>query len=128
LGGALKDSLVEYLQGKGIEVEDLGLDKYYAVGAKVASELVKEKASPQGPLSRGLLVCGTGVGVSIFANKFGGVYAARCTSVDEAVNARSITNVNVLTLGSQVLSSSALAGEQLVMALDRFMFDVVVFW
>lgn len=106
LGGALKDRLVEYLQGKGIEVEDLGLDKYYAVGEKVASELAREKkASPQGPLSRGLLVCGTGVGVSIFANKFGGVYAARCTSVDEAVNARSITNVNVLTLGSQFSST-----------------------
>lgn len=103
-GSGLKDTLVAYLKEKGIEVVDLGVDKYYSIAVKVASELAKEKkASPQGPLSRGLLVCGTGVGVSIFANKFGGVYAAPCNSVDEALNARSINNTNVLTLGAKVL-------------------------
>ncbi|KAG0592214.1 hypothetical protein M758_1G188400 [Ceratodon purpureus] len=112
-GSALKDSLVEYLKEKGIEVVDLGVDKYYSVAVKVASELAKEKKStPQGPISRGLLVCGTGVGVSIFANKFGGVYAAPCSSVDEAMNARSITNINVLTLGAKV--SSVEEGKKIV--------------
>lgn len=103
-GSDLKDSLVAYLKEKGIEVEDFGVDKYYSIAVKVASELAKEKkSSPEGkPLSRGLLVCGTGVGVSIFANKFGGVYAAPCNSVDEALNARSINNTNVLTLGAKV--------------------------
>jgi len=104
VGSGLKDNLVAYLKEKGIEVDDLGVDKYYSIAVKVASELAKEKkSSPQGqPLSRGLLVCGTGVGVSIFANKFGGVYAAPCNSVDEALNARSINNTNVLTLGAKV--------------------------
>ena len=109
-GSALKDGLVEYLKEKDIEVVDLGVDKYYSVAVKVASEIAKEKkSSAEGSLSRGLLVCGTGVGVSIFANKFGGVYAAPCNSVDEAMNARSINNANVLTLGAKVLNSSRLA-------------------
>lgn len=111
-GSDLKDSLIEYLKERNIEVVDLGVDKYYSIAVKVASHLAKEKkasstssspsSSPEEPLSRGLLVCGTGIGVSIFANKFGGVYAAPCNSVAEAVNARSINNTNVLTLGSMV--------------------------
>lgn len=110
-GSDLKDSLKEYLKERNIEVVDLGVDKYYSIAVKVASHLAKEKkasstssspSSPEEPLSRGLLVCGTGIGVSIFANKFGGVYAAPCNSVAEAVNARSINNTNVLTLGSMV--------------------------
>lgn len=107
-GSELKDSLKEYLKERNIEVVDLGVDKYYSIAVKVASHLAKEKkasltsSSPEEPLSRGLLVCGTGIGVSIFANKFGGVYAAPCNSVAEALNARSINNTNVLTLGSMV--------------------------
>ncbi|XP_024377130.1 DNA damage-repair/toleration protein DRT102 isoform X1 [Physcomitrium patens] len=105
-GSELKDTLVQYLKEKDIEVVDLGVDKYYSVAVKVASELAKEKKlSSEGPLSRGLLVCGTGVGVSIFANKFAGVYAAPCNSVDEAMNARSINNTNVLTIGAKIAST-----------------------
>lgn len=104
-GSELKDVLIEYMkEKKSMEVVDVGVDKYYTVAVRVASQLATEKKdSRDGPLSRGLLVCGTGVGVSIFANKFGGVYAAACNSVEEAVNARSINNTNVLTLGAKVL-------------------------
>ena len=113
-GSDLKDSLKAYLKERNIEVVDLGVDKYYSIAVKVASHLAKEKkasstSSPEEPLSRGLLVCGTGIGVSIFANKFGGVYAAPCNSVAEALNARSINNTNVLTLGSMV-SAFVLSG------------------
>ncbi|CAK9235864.1 unnamed protein product [Sphagnum troendelagicum] len=104
-GLPLQAALVEHLRQKGYEVVDLGVDKYYSVATEVGKRLADEKKqSPDGPLSRGLLVCGTGVGVSIFANKFGGVYAVNCRSTDDAINARSINNSNVITLGSQASS------------------------
>ncbi|KAL3613358.1 hypothetical protein CASFOL_042771 [Castilleja foliolosa] len=49
-------------------------------------------------LTRGVVACGTGVGVAIFANKFPGVYAANCLTADEALNARSINNCNFLAV------------------------------
>ncbi len=104
-GLPLQAALVEHLRQKGYEVVDLGVDKYYSVATEVGKRLADEKKqSPDGPLSRGLLVCGTGVGVSIFANKFGGVYAVNCRSTDDAINARSINNSNVITLGSQAVN------------------------
>lgn len=50
----------------------------------------------------GVLCCGTGMGMSIAANKFTGIYAARCTSVDDARCARSINNANVLCLAANL--------------------------
>ncbi|KAL9994986.1 putative ribose-5-phosphate isomerase [Helianthus debilis subsp. tardiflorus] len=71
-GCALKDTLVSHLRSLNIPVEDLGTDNHYSIGAKIG-QIVSS-----GTEIRGLLACGTGVGVSIFANKFPGVYAATC--------------------------------------------------
>ncbi len=53
------------------------------------------------PDSVGILMCGTGMGMSVAANKFKGVYAARCTTAEDAESCRTINNANVLCLGSK---------------------------
>lgn len=98
-GCALKDALVAHLRSLSVDVEDLGTDKYYSVGQEIGRRVSSAAADPSAPETRGLLACGTGVGVSIFANKYPGVYAATCESVDEALNTRSINNCNVLAVG-----------------------------
>ncbi|XP_010924095.1 DNA damage-repair/toleration protein DRT102 [Elaeis guineensis] len=96
-GCAIKDALVAHLRSvPGVDVADLGTDKYYSIGERIG-RLVSSAAGDQ-PETRGLLACGTGVGVSIFANKFPRVYAATCSSVGDAVNTRSINACNVLSV------------------------------
>ncbi|XP_077211179.1 DNA-damage-repair/toleration protein (DRT102) [Tasmannia lanceolata] len=97
LGCTLKDSLVTHLRSLNIDVEDIGTGKYYSVGQEIGRRISSGPNS--GQETRGLVACGTGVGVSIFANKFPGVYAATCESVEEALNTRSINNCNVLAVG-----------------------------
>ena len=53
------------------------------------------------PESVGILMCGTGMGMSIAANKFRGIYAARCTTTEDAESCRTINNANVLCLGAK---------------------------
>ena len=55
---------------------------------------------------RGLLLCGTGVGMSIAANKIPGVYAAHCHDVETARFSRRHNNANVLTMGARILSQN----------------------
>ena len=80
-GFTLKEAVKEYLIKNGYEVTDVGtlsLDEpvvYYEVGRRVAKEVADKK------FERGLLFCGTGMGVSLVANKFPGVYCGLCESV-----------------------------------------------
>jgi ribose 5-phosphate isomerase B len=69
---------------------------HYLNSAEIACKAIQEE-----PNSFGILVCGTGMGMSIAANKFRGIYAARCTSVDDAELARTINNANVLCLAAK---------------------------
>ncbi|KAK4795003.1 hypothetical protein SAY86_012997 [Trapa natans] len=92
-GALLKDTLVAHLRSLNIEVEDLGTGPYYSIAAEVGRH-VSEAADTK----RGLLACGTGCGVSMFANKFRGVFAATCLNTGDAINARSISNCNVLSV------------------------------
>lgn len=105
-GCTLKDTLVAHLRYLNIEVEDLGTDKYYSIASEIGRRISTTSAvnSTSSAETRGLLACGTGVGVSIFANKFPGVYAATCTSPSDALNARSINNSNVLSLSGMSTS------------------------
>lgn len=103
-GCNLKDALVSHLRTlPGVEVEDLGTGKYYCIGAEIGRRVSAATDSPS-PETRGLVACGTGVGVAIFANKFPGVYATTCDAVDEAVNTRSINSCNVLAVGGNATS------------------------
>ncbi|KAM4119448.1 DNA damage-repair/toleration protein DRT102 [Castanea sativa] len=104
-GCTLKDTLVSHLRSLNIEVEDLGTSSYYTIAAEVGRQ-VSSSTTPAATETRGLVACGTGVGVAIFANKFPGVYAATCLTPEEALNARSINNSNVLAVSGMSTSPS----------------------
>jgi len=99
-GLPLKDSIKAYLSSCQHEVIDFGVTNsgdstpYYTTADNVANRLVK------GEFTRAILVCGTGMGMSIVANKHPGVYAAVCESTFSAEKSRSINDSNILTLGS----------------------------
>ncbi|KAL6989534.1 hypothetical protein U1Q18_015284 [Sarracenia purpurea var. burkii] len=103
-GCALKDTLVNHLRSLNIDVEDLGTDKYYSVGEEIGRRVSSAATTNTTTETRGLVACGTGVGVSIFANKFPGVYAATCLTAGEAQNSRSINNSNVLAVSGMSTS------------------------
>lgn len=98
-GEPLKDAIVAHLRAHSsvADVVDLGVDKYYSAAALVARNVTSSSSDPALE-ARGVLVCGTGAGVTIFANKYPGVYATHCSSVADAVNTRSINACNVLAL------------------------------
>jgi len=101
-GLALKDDLVNYLQDLGHEVDDLGMKAggefvpYYESAARVAS------AVSRGEYPRAVIVCGTGAGSAIVANKFKNVYAVHASSEYEGRRAAIINDANVLALGEWV--------------------------
>ncbi|ERN05349.1 hypothetical protein AMTRI_Chr08g167170 [Amborella trichopoda] len=103
-GCSLKDSVLSYLSSHGIPFEDLGTNKYYSVAQEIGRRVSDSRGSDEPFETRGLLACGTGGGVAMFANKFPGVYATNCTSVDDALNTRSINDCNVLALGGMKTS------------------------
>jgi RpiB/LacA/LacB family sugar-phosphate isomerase len=103
-GTPLKDALVSHLRSLNIQVEDLGTSSYYSTGAEVGRR-VSQSITSSSPEVRGLVACGTGAGVSIFANKFPGVFAATCLTPSDAVNARSINNSNVLAVSGKYTST-----------------------
>ncbi len=98
-GFKLKEAVKKQLEGKGIEIEDIGVEDstqetpYYQIASEVAKRVGKHQ------VDRGILVCGTGMGMAIIANKYPQVYAAVCETVSAASKSRSINNANVLTLG-----------------------------
>mmetsp|Transcript_55034 Transcript_55034/g.110547 ORF Transcript_55034/g.110547 Transcript_55034/m.110547 type:complete len:146 (-) Transcript_55034:28-465(-) len=79
-GEELKNAMIEHLQSKdGVSVTDLGTSAYYDAAAAVATRIQEEKGNAKecDVAVRGLLVCGTGMGVGILANKHSGVMAGR---------------------------------------------------
>jgi RpiB/LacA/LacB family sugar-phosphate isomerase len=96
---ALKDALVSHLRSLGIDVEDLGTSSYYTIALEVGKCV---SSSPTN--TRGLVTCSTSVGVSIFANKFPGIFAANCLTPEEAINTRSVNNSNVLAVSGMSTS------------------------
>lgn len=91
-----KKELIEYTRELGYEVFDLGSeDKIYA---NVAFECAKAVAAKE--YDRGILLCGTGIGVSIAANKVKGAYAACVHDIYQAERAQLSNNANIITMGS----------------------------
>lgn len=96
-----KNEIVQFLKNKGFEVEDLGCyseepSDYPDYGVKVA------RAVSCGDFDRGVLVCGSGIGMSIVANKVKGIRAALCQTVNETVLSRNHNNANVLVLSEGI--------------------------
>lgn len=105
-GYPLKEALIEELLRQGHEVLDMGTDgpesvDYPSFAAKVA------RAIQAGEADLGLLVCGTGLGMGISANKFAGIRAAIVSEAYSARMARRHTDCNVLCMGARVLGPGA---------------------
>ena len=102
-GYSLKQSLIPFLQGRDIQVADAGTNNSedsvdYPDFAERVALLVSH-----GEADAGILVCGTGIGISIAANKIPGIRAALVTDVFMARMAREHNNANILVLGGRVL-------------------------
>jgi glycine hydroxymethyltransferase len=100
-GVALKDAIKDYLVKRGIEVDDLGAHSTDSSDYPDYAQAVAENVAT-GRSALGLLVCSTGIGMSIAANKVQGVRAALVTTPDTAALARGHNNANVLCLGQNV--------------------------
>ncbi|MDT8445396.1 MAG: ribose 5-phosphate isomerase B [bacterium] len=115
-GFQLKEALKSYLTGKGFEVRDVGTHEESSVHYPEYGKAVAQ-AVQAGEFERGVLICGTGIGMSITANRFKGVRATLCHDVDTAKLSREHNNSNVLVLGARVLAKE-LAEEMLQAWLD----------
>lgn len=97
-----KNAIGEFLKEKGFEVVDFGIYEqvsvdYPDIAKKLCESILK------GETERGILVCGTGIGMSIAANKYKGIRAAACSEHFSAKYTRLHNNSNVLCLGGRVI-------------------------
>ncbi len=104
-GFEFKSRILRYLSENKIETIDLGTETndsvdYPDYASKVAKLISK------GEIDRGILICGTGIGMSIVANKFAGVRAALCHNLETAEASRRHNDANILVLGSRVLTEA----------------------
>ncbi|GAA2974837.1 MULTISPECIES: ribose 5-phosphate isomerase B [Finegoldia] len=101
-GFELKDSMVEYIKSLGNEVMDLGTNSADSVDYPDYAKKVCEEIQ-QGNSDLGILICGTGIGMSLAANKFEGIRAACVSDVYSAKMSRNHNNANVLCIGARVI-------------------------
>jgi len=94
-----KNLIITCLKEQNITFEDFGSED--PIYANVAFEVAEAVAS--GKFERGILLCGTGIGMCLAANKVQGAYAASCTDLYSAERSVLSNNCNIITLGSQVL-------------------------
>jgi ribose 5-phosphate isomerase B len=99
-----KEKLKSWLKKEGIEFQDMGTSSDercdYPVYAKAVVAKVLESED-----HRGILICGSGIGVSMVANRFCGIRAALCRSVEDATLSRQHNNANVICLGARISST-----------------------
>ena len=104
-GFELKESIITFLLKKGWEVDNLGALStdsvdYPDYGIKVAKAIIEKK------IVRGILICGTGVGMSIVVNRFPGIRGTLCSDVYTAKMCREHNDSNVLIMGGRVIGVS----------------------
>jgi ribose 5-phosphate isomerase B len=101
-GYPMKEKVKAFLQDRGITVEDVGTHGHESVdytdfGKKVATQV------SQGTFQRGILICGTGLGMSMVANRFPGVRAALANDLFSAIMSRRHNDSNVLVMGGRLI-------------------------
>lgn len=101
-GFSLKEKIKEFLEQQGIPYEDFGTYNSESVDYPDYAKKVAE-AVASGKCERGILCCGTGIGVSIAANKVKGIRAAHCHDTFSARYSREHNDANILTLGERVI-------------------------
>lgn len=101
-GYGLKQEIMKYLDEKGIEYKDCGAYSEDPVDYPVyAKAVVKEIQS--GTCEKGILICGTGIGISITANRYKGIRAALCGDCFSAEATRLHNDANILAMGARVV-------------------------
>jgi len=111
----LKNIIIEHLHILGYETEDYGVytnepSLYPETAVKVATSIV------EGKHERGILLCGTGIGMAISANKVPGIRAAVCHDIFSTERSRKSNNAQIMTMGARVIS-----GELAKMLVSRWM-------
>ena len=101
-GYELKQEIIKYLEGKGIPYKDFGCDSTKSVDYPIYARKVG-RAIQNGECDKGILICGTGIGISIAANKMKGIRAALCTDCFSAEATRLHNDANILALGGRVV-------------------------
>ena len=100
-GYNLKSAIIKHLEERGIEYKDFGTDSTASVDYPIYSKKVAE-AVASGECERGIVCCGTGIGVSIVANKVKGIRCALCGDCFSAEATRQHNDANMLALGERV--------------------------
>jgi ribose 5-phosphate isomerase B len=101
-GFPLKQEIVKHLEEKKYEVTDFGIESaekpqpYFIQAPKVA------KAVQSGKAEKGILICGTGQGMAIVANKFKGIYACVVDDIFSGERAKIVNNANIITMGGWI--------------------------
>ncbi len=103
-GFELKNILFNYLKEKGYDVLDVGTYSEESVDYPDIADALCAKIT-DGSCDKGILVCGTGIGMNMCANKHKGIRAAQCHDTFSAKMTRMHNNANVLTLGGRVVGS-----------------------
>ncbi len=98
----LKETLKKALADQGIDVTDVGTHSEDSMDYPQTGKLVAEKVSSN-EFERGILLCGTGLGMSMVANKYPHVRAALCNDIFSAAMSRKHNDANILVLGGRVI-------------------------
>lgn len=101
-GYELKQEIIKYLEEKGLEYKDYGSYSADPVDYPVYGRIVA-KAVADGECEKGILVCGTGIGISIAANKVKGIRAAVCSDCFSAEATRLHNDANIVAVGARVV-------------------------
>ena len=101
-GFELKEKLMEHLSERGLEYKDFGTYSSASCDYPVYAKAVA-RAVASGECDRGIIICGTGIGVSITANKVRGIRAALCGDCFSAEATRQHNDANVLCMGARVV-------------------------
>ncbi len=113
-GYEYKEKIIDYLNARNIPYTDIGTHTKESCDYPVIARSVCERVI-SGKSNRGILICGTGIGMSIAANKVRGIRAALCSDTYSARTSRAHNNANVLCLGERVIG-------------EHLMLDIVDIW
>jgi len=98
----LKETLKKFMEEQGIEVTDVGTHSEASMDYPETGKTVSQKVS-SGEYERGILICGTGLGMSMVANKYPHVRAALCNDLFSASMSRKHNDANILVMGGRVI-------------------------
>ncbi len=104
-GYHLKETVKHWLEMNGFDVTDVGCDSTESVDYPQYANEVAQRVS-KGEFPRGVLICGTGIGMSMAANKYKGIRAALCNDLFSAQHSRAHNDANILVMGGRILGSA----------------------